>query len=152
MKKKEAPFPSALFSAHIVPPWASTILFEINNPNPVPWNDFEANLVNSLGIMSRSIPFPVSFMQRRASLLSLKPDEIDILPSCVNFLAFYRTLKMTCVTLVLSASTKTSLGSYIIFNFSSDVLLPRCSFIVISFIQFTITSFKLNCSLFRFSE
>jgi hypothetical protein len=36
LKLNVAPFPSALFSAHILPPWPSIMLFEINNPNPVP--------------------------------------------------------------------------------------------------------------------
>jgi hypothetical protein len=51
-----------LFSAHILPPWASTILFEIYNPKPVPLKDFVANFVNSLGNISGSIPTPVSFI------------------------------------------------------------------------------------------
>jgi hypothetical protein len=33
---KVAPITSGLFSAHILPPCASTILLEIYNPNPVP--------------------------------------------------------------------------------------------------------------------
>jgi hypothetical protein len=47
-----APLPSLLFSAHILPPWASTIFLEIYKPNPVPSKDFVANLVNNLGITS----------------------------------------------------------------------------------------------------
>ena len=38
LKEKVAPFSSSgLFSAHILPPWASTIFFDMNNPSPVPW-------------------------------------------------------------------------------------------------------------------
>jgi hypothetical protein len=36
LNENVAPFPSLLFSAHSLPPWASIILFDINNPNPVP--------------------------------------------------------------------------------------------------------------------
>jgi hypothetical protein len=36
------------------------MLFEIYNPNPVPVSDFVANFVNNLGIISGSIPVPVS--------------------------------------------------------------------------------------------
>ena len=31
-----APLPSGLFSAHILPPWASIIPLHMNNPKPVP--------------------------------------------------------------------------------------------------------------------
>ena len=60
LKLNVAPFPSVLFSAHILPPWASTILLEIYNPRPVPEKDFEANFENSFGIISAWIPEPVS--------------------------------------------------------------------------------------------
>jgi hypothetical protein len=56
LKLKVAPLPSLLFSAHILPPCASTILFEINNPKPVPVSDFVANFENSLGDISEAIP------------------------------------------------------------------------------------------------
>ena len=36
------------------------ILLDIYRPNPVPTIDFVANFVNSLGIISGSIPWPVS--------------------------------------------------------------------------------------------
>jgi hypothetical protein len=49
-----------LFFAQILPPWASTILFEIYNPKPVPSEDFVANFSNSLGNISELIPVPVS--------------------------------------------------------------------------------------------
>jgi hypothetical protein len=51
-----------LFSAQILPPWASTMLFEINNPKPVPESDFVANFVNNLGNISESIPVPASLI------------------------------------------------------------------------------------------
>jgi hypothetical protein len=54
LKQNVDPLPSALFSAHILPPRASTILLDI--PNSVPVTDFVANFVNSLGYISASIP------------------------------------------------------------------------------------------------
>jgi hypothetical protein len=57
-----APFPSELFSAHIFPSWASIILFDMNNPSPVPSKDFVANFENSLGKISESMPVPLSFI------------------------------------------------------------------------------------------
>ena len=45
-----APMPSLLFSAHILPPWASMILFEINNPNPVSSYDLRQTLKITLEI------------------------------------------------------------------------------------------------------
>ena len=47
-----APMPSLLFSAHILPPWASMILLEINNPKPVSSFDFETNIEHNLGNIS----------------------------------------------------------------------------------------------------
>jgi hypothetical protein len=44
LNENVAPLPSALFSAPIIPPWASTIPFEIYNPNPDPVSDLVANL------------------------------------------------------------------------------------------------------------
>jgi hypothetical protein len=38
------------------------MLFEIKSPSPVPDWDFVTNFENSLGIISGSIPVPVSFM------------------------------------------------------------------------------------------
>ncbi|HEX5892279.1 MAG TPA: hypothetical protein VFY41_05405 [Nitrososphaeraceae archaeon] len=34
---------ASLFEAHILPPWASIMLFEIKSPSPVPDWDFVAN-------------------------------------------------------------------------------------------------------------
>jgi len=62
------PFPSGLFSAQILPPWASTMLFEMNNPNPVPVCDLETNFVKSWGIISLSMPVPVSLTAAMNSL------------------------------------------------------------------------------------
>src|SRR5919202_1633722 len=57
LNENVAPLSSLLFSAHILPPCASTILFDMNNPKPVPpISDFEANFVNNFGSMSESIP------------------------------------------------------------------------------------------------
>jgi hypothetical protein len=41
-----APLPSLLFSAHILPPWVSTILFEINNPKPVQYKIATINMAD----------------------------------------------------------------------------------------------------------
>jgi hypothetical protein len=38
------------------------MLFDINNPKPVPVLDFVANFENSLDTISGSMPIPVSFM------------------------------------------------------------------------------------------
>jgi hypothetical protein len=57
-----APIPSALFSAHILPPCDSMILFDMNKPNPAPFSDFVVNFVNDVGIISEAIPIPVSFI------------------------------------------------------------------------------------------
>ena len=46
------PLLSGLFSAHILPPCASTMLLQINNPKPVPVSDAVANFVNNLGTIS----------------------------------------------------------------------------------------------------
>jgi hypothetical protein len=54
--------PIVLFSAHILPPWASTILFDINNPSPVPCCDLVANLENRCGLISGCMPSPESLM------------------------------------------------------------------------------------------
>jgi hypothetical protein len=70
LKLKVAPtpplpsLPSILFSAHILPPWASIMLLQINKPSPipVPLSDFVANFENNLGKISESIPLPVSFI------------------------------------------------------------------------------------------
>jgi hypothetical protein len=56
LKVNVAPLPPELFSAHILPPCASTILFAINNPRPVPWSNFDANFENNLGSISGCIP------------------------------------------------------------------------------------------------
>ena len=100
-----APLPSALFSAHIFPPCASIILFETNSPRPVPSNDFVANLVNSLGNISESIPVPVSFILN-VTLPSFLSKTMDIVPSLVNFTALLSRLEIIWVILSLSASIK----------------------------------------------
>ena len=46
-----APFPSGLFSAHILPPCASTIFLETYSPNPRPSEEVVANFVKSFGKM-----------------------------------------------------------------------------------------------------
>jgi hypothetical protein len=56
VKLKLDPLPLELFWAHILPPYASIIFFEIKSPKPVPTIDFEVKFVNSLGNISGSIP------------------------------------------------------------------------------------------------
>ena len=110
-KLNVAPLPSELFSAHILPPWASTILLEIYNPKPVPEFDLVANLVNSLGIISGCIPSPVSLTAIMtswfSSLLFLFSVVTDMIPPLcdVNFMALFMRLDMAWLILPLSAST-----------------------------------------------
>jgi hypothetical protein len=56
------PFALLLFSAHIVPPWASTMFFDMYKPSPIPMSDFVANFVNNFDNISGSIPVPVSII------------------------------------------------------------------------------------------
>jgi hypothetical protein len=56
------PLLSILFSAYILKPCVSTMLLEINNPRIVPTRDFVANFVKSHGIISGSMPLPVSII------------------------------------------------------------------------------------------
>jgi hypothetical protein len=50
LKLKVAPLSRRLFSAHILPPWASIMLLQMNNPKPVPpTSDFVTNFENNLG-------------------------------------------------------------------------------------------------------
>src|SRR4030095_14335683 len=58
LKLNVAPL-SALFSAHIFPPCASTIPFEMKSPSPVPISDLDANFVKSLDEISYSLPLPI---------------------------------------------------------------------------------------------
>jgi hypothetical protein len=51
-----APLPSALFSAHILPPWASIVPLEIKNPDPDPVSELVTNFENNLSYSSESIP------------------------------------------------------------------------------------------------
>jgi hypothetical protein len=73
------------------------ILFDMNNPNPVPFSDFVANFVNNLGIISEAIPIPVSFILTitlwSSSLFSSKLS--DIVPSLVNLTALFNKFQIT---------------------------------------------------------
>jgi len=99
-----------LFAAHILPPCASIIFFEIKSPRPVPFPDVLANFENSFGVISVSIPEPLSFTTTITSrmLLSLLTifscSEIDIVPSFVNLIALASRLEITWFSLSLSAS------------------------------------------------
>ena len=99
--KTFAPILSLLFSAHILPPWASMILLEINNPKPVSSFDFETNIEHNLGNISGSIPVPVSFTVTITSsrLASLPPLFVfaltKIVPSRVNLIALLNRMDKT---------------------------------------------------------
>ena len=59
VKAKVAPLPLVLLKAQILPPWASTMFFEINKPSPVPDEELVTNfkiIASTVG----SIPGPVS--------------------------------------------------------------------------------------------
>jgi hypothetical protein len=72
------------------------MLFEMNNPKPVPISDFEANFVNSLGNTSGCIPVPVSRILKRISrLLYFFPTARVILPSFVNLIALLSRFEIT---------------------------------------------------------
>lgn len=58
LNAKSAPLLSTLLTAHIFPPRASSIPFEINSPRPVPLSDLVVNFVKGLGNISGSIPLP----------------------------------------------------------------------------------------------
>src|SRR6188472_1048841 len=110
------PLPSILLSAHILQPWASIILLQINKPSPipVPLLAFVANFENNLGIISESIPLPVSFILTIATscLCLFSSTTVAVLviilmvPFPVNLIALLSKFEMTCVNLVLSALTK----------------------------------------------
>ena len=70
------------------------ILFDINNPNPVPEFDFVVNFVNSLGNISGSMPVPVSLIPMTMSPLFFSVI-ILIVPSFVNFTALLSRLEIT---------------------------------------------------------
>ena len=83
----------------------------MNNPSPVPFVDFVANLVNNLGNISLSIPWPVSFILTvtcwpspvfffSAVMYTLPPPPPpppppSTLPSLANFTALFRILERT---------------------------------------------------------
>ena len=79
----------------------------MNNPSPVPLLDFATNFVNSLGIISGSIPGPLSVTLTRAlpsSSFSISA-LIVILPCVVNLTALSIRLEITWVKRFLSSST-----------------------------------------------
>src|SRR5438067_2480254 len=94
LNAKVAPLPFTLFFAHILPLWASMILLEINNPNPVPLSDLVENFVNNLGNISRSMPLPLSdtYTTTQSSFLSTVT---EITPFSVNLTALFRRLEIT---------------------------------------------------------
>jgi hypothetical protein len=47
LKLNVAPLPFVLLDPEILPPWASTMLFDINKPSPVPDEEFVTNFENN---------------------------------------------------------------------------------------------------------
>src|SRR5688572_27063529 len=104
-----APFSSLGTSAHISPPCASTMFFDMKSPNPIPLSDFDANFLNNLGIISGSIPFPVSstrinntlffspfsFFLKFCILFSSDTETVTVSPSLENLMAFPTRLVIT---------------------------------------------------------
>jgi hypothetical protein len=99
-----APFPSGLVCAHILPPWASTMLFEINKPNPIPLLKVEpiANFENKFGKILEGKPMPVSFIFTITSpplpvffFFFFSSVVMDIVPSFVNLMAFLSRFEIT---------------------------------------------------------
>jgi hypothetical protein len=85
---KVAPLSSpVLFSAHILPPCASMILLEINNPTPVPPGEVVTNFENIFGIISGRIPEPVSLTLTIAWLSFFCALIVMLPPSLVNLAA-----------------------------------------------------------------
>src|SRR4051812_926076 len=86
------------------------MLLQIYNPSPVPWNDLEANLVNNLGIISGSIPLPVSLIVIIAycCLSHISFFKLTYIESFidVNLNALSNILVITWEILDLSASVK----------------------------------------------
>ena len=71
------------------------ILFEINNPKPVPlFEDLVTNAVKSFGYVCGCMPVPVSFILTRISFPFLSTITV-ILPSFVKFNALDKRLQMT---------------------------------------------------------
>src|SRR5215471_8724546 len=62
LKVNVAPFPSVFSSVLMLPPCASRIFLEMNNPIPVPPEEFVTNLENSFGLISGLIPGPLSLI------------------------------------------------------------------------------------------
>src|SRR5215211_1245850 len=67
LKVNVAPLLSLLFLAQILPPCASIMLLDMNNPRPVPVWDLLVNFVKSLDTISGSIPVPLSLTETMIS-------------------------------------------------------------------------------------
>jgi hypothetical protein len=97
LNENVAPLPSpveSLFTARILPPWASTIFFDMYKPRPIPISDFVVNFENNFGNMSGSIPSPLSVILTTTSLLLVSTDA-DIVPSVVNLIELLSRLSIT---------------------------------------------------------
>ena len=73
------------------------MFFDMKRPSPVPVLDLVvvvANLVNSLGNISESMPEPVSFMLTTISLL-FGTTAVVMVPSFVNLIALLRRFEIT---------------------------------------------------------
>ena len=123
-----APLPSLLFSAHILPPWASIILFDMNNPKPVPpAYDLVVNFVNTSTVITvdgvqlkpvwlQSSVLSVTLPENNA--LGLKPQTTPALSD--GYWAFLKPLPPGDHTIHASGSLVdfTTTGTT---NFASDV-------------------------------
>ena len=77
-----------------------TILLEMNKPSPVPSNDLDTNLVNNLGKISGSIPWPESVILTTTYSISFALsfstyDSIVIVPFSVNLSELLNRLNIT---------------------------------------------------------
>jgi len=92
VNEKGAPVLFTLFLAQILPRWASMIFFVMNNPRPIPFSDRVVNLVNNLGSISLSIPFPLSLIDITAHFWSFMNSLSSVIcitsPSFVNLMHY----------------------------------------------------------------
>ena len=87
------------------------MLLDIKSPKPVPRSDLVINFEKSFGIISGSIPLPVSLI---LTMTSLSDSSVSIVmtPLSVNLIALLNKLVITCVNLPLSAFKNMSLRVY----------------------------------------
>ncbi len=102
------PPPSGLVSAQILPPWAATIEWQIDNPTPMPVDLVVTKGLNSSAVTSAGSPGPVS-----ATLISMKPSghcRVDTVSSrrsqaAIASIAFRMRFTSTCWIWMRSITT-----------------------------------------------